>query len=283
VSFSGAPVFARDDASLHFDWGIGSPDPRIPADYFSAKWDSTQWIPAAGNYTILVSSDDGVRVWIDGAIVVDAWYDHAPTLFSATRFLTAGAHAVHVEFYERTGGAMIGVDIGTGGGVPPPVGDVIVDDRGPGWQAGGAASSWRSIAIGNGGHAFWTFNNTYTAPNYNWARWYPNLPRAGNYEVFAYIPGSIGSTVNARYWVYHNNRYDLSARAQAFAHDRWISLGTYYFNARGGENVSLSDVTYECYLCRTLVYDAIKFSLANAKSTPGTQNRLTLPGEPIPF
>jgi hypothetical protein len=37
-------------------------------------------------------------------------------------------------------------------------------------------------------------------------------------------------------------------------------LGTYYFSAGGGENVSLSDVTYECYLCRTLAFDAVKFS-----------------------
>jgi hypothetical protein len=39
-----------------------------------------------------------------------------------------------------------------------------------------------------------------------------------------------------------------------------VSLGTYYFSAAGGEFVSLSDVTYECYLCRTVTWDAVKFS-----------------------
>lgn len=258
MTLSGYPVLTRNDSSVHFDWGYGSPDPSIPPDYFSVKWDATLLLPSTGYYTVLVSSDDGVRVWVDGNLVIDAWYDHAPTLFSANRWFAAGPHAVHVEYYEKTGGAMVGVDINPVG-APPPTGDVIVDDRSAGWQSGGRATSWRD-ANGYGGHAFWTLNNAYTALYYNWARWYPPLPRAGNYEVFAYIPGGIASTTNARYWVYHNNRYDMAARAQAFYANQWMSLGTYYFSAAGGEFVSLSDVTYECSLCRTVAFDALKFS-----------------------
>jgi hypothetical protein len=259
---AGPVAFIRDDPSLHFDWGTGSPAPNIPVDNFSVKWDSTQWLPITGNYTVLVSSDDGVRVWIDGALVIDAWYDHSPTLFSTVRYLGAGAHNVHVEYYEHTVTAMVGVDLlpGTPPPPPPPSGDVIVDDRATGWQSGGSATGWLNTPNGYGGHAFWTFNNAYTAPYYNWARWYPPLARAGYYEVFAYIPPNTATTINARYWVYHNSRYDLAPRAQVFYSNQWMSLGTYYFNAQGGENVSLADVTYECYLCRTLAYDAIKFS-----------------------
>lgn len=265
ISFSGSPALVRDDASLHFIWNTNSPGWPIPADNFSAKWDSVQTVPTTGNYTVLVSSDDGVRVWIDGVIAVDAWYDHAPALFSTTRYLTAGAHNVHVEYYERTGGAMVGVDILPVGSPPPPPppppgGDVIVDDRGSGWQAGGISTQWRNLASGYGGHAFWTYNNAYAQTSYNWARWYPMLPAADNYEVFAYIPAGVSSTTNARYWVYHNGRYDLAVRAQAFYPNQWVSLGTYYFSGTGGEFVSLSDVTYECYLCRTIAFDAVKFS-----------------------
>ncbi len=261
VSLAGPPALVRTDASLHFEWGGWSPGPGIPADYFSARWDSTQNLPVTGNYTVMVSSDDGVRAWIDGVLVVDAWYDHPPTLFTTTRYYTAGPHTVRVEFYERAGGAMVGFDLvpGSGPPPPPPPGEVIVDDKGPGWQAGGKSTSWRNAWTGNGGHSFWTYNNTYVAPLYNWARWYPTLPAAGNYEVFAYIPGGLASTTNARYWIYHNNQYNLAARAQAFFSNQWVSLGTYYFHAQGGENVSLADVTYECYLCRTLVWDAVKF------------------------
>ncbi len=265
ISLSGAPVYYQNDNSLNFNWGNGSPNYAVPVDNFSAKWDSYQNILTTGYYTIVATSDDGVRVWLDGGLVIDGWYDHSPTTFTATRNLAAGPHAFHVEYYERGGGALISVQI-TSGTVPPPPpppppgGDVIVDDLGPGWQAGGKSSSWRGVAAGINNHAFWTFNNTYAAPYYNWARWYPALAAPGNYEVFAYIPAGLGSTLNARYWVYHAGRYNLAQRSQVFYGNQWMSLGTYYFSAGGGEFVSLSDVTYECYLCRTLVFDAVKFS-----------------------
>ncbi len=141
---------------------------------------------------------------------------------------------------------------------PPPSGEVIVDDRGPGWRAGGVYA-WHDAPVGIGNHSFWTLNNTYSSAGYNWARWYPTLPAPGYYEVFAFLPDRIATTLNARYWIYHHSRYDLAPRAQGFYENQWISLGTYYFNALGGEYVSLADVTYECYFCRVVAFDAVKF------------------------
>jgi hypothetical protein len=266
ISLSGAPVYLLNTPGLNFgfNWGGGSPAYSVPVDYFSAKWDAYQNIVTTGNYTIVANSDDGIRVWLDGALVIDGWYDHSSTTFTAVRNLGAGLHAFHVEYYERTGTALVSVQIvpGSTGGPPPGGGEAVVDDLGPGWQAGGASANWRGAATGVNGHAFWTFNNTYAASFYNWARWYPALGAPGNYEVFAFVPSGLGSTLNARYWVYHAGRYDLAPRSQVFYGNQWMSLGTYYFSAAGGnsEFVSLSDVTYECYLCRTIAFDAVKFS-----------------------
>lgn len=256
---AGSPTLTRDEFALNYDWGGGSPGPGVASDHFSAKWDSVQNLAATGNYTIRATSDDGVRVWIDGAIAIDAWYDHPPTTFTSVRYLTAGPHNVHVEYYENGGGAMIRLETALNT-PPPPGGAAIVDDRGPGWQAGGCPSCWRESGSGYGGHSFWTLNNTYSVPGYNWARWTPSLLRAGNYEVSAYIPGGVGNTTNARYWIYHAGSYDLAARNQGSSWNQWVSLGTYYFADSGDENVSLTDVTYECYLCRTIVFDAMRFT-----------------------
>ncbi len=119
VSLSGSPVLTRDDAALNFNWGEGSPGPGVPVD-FSARWDSVQNAPASDNYTITAISDDGVRVWVDGALLIDAWYDHGPTTFTATRYLTSGAHNVRVEYYDRNLGALISVQIGGGGAAVAP-------------------------------------------------------------------------------------------------------------------------------------------------------------------
>lgn len=257
VSLSGAPTVVRNDGAINFNWGEGVPVAGLPADNFSVRWDSTQNIAATGDYVITATSDDGVRVWIDGALVIDGWYNHPPTTFTTTRNLSAGSHNFRVEYYDSGYGAMINVQIG-GTTPPPPGGEVTIDDRGPGWQAGGTGG-WVNSGFGVGGHSFWTLNNTYTAYGYNWARWYALLSTPGYYEVFAFLPDNLGTTLNARYWIRHNNRYDLATRAQGFYPNQWISLGTYYFNAAGGEYVSLADVTYECYLCRSVAFDAVKF------------------------
>jgi hypothetical protein len=263
ISLSGSPVYLRNDTNLNFNWGETIPaGPGVPLDNWSAKWDAYQNL-SAGDYTIIATSDDGVRVWIDGVLAIDGWSDHPPMTFTATRTFTAGLHAFHVEYYDRGGGALVSVQIVPGSTLPPPPpptsSEIVVDDRQVGWQAGGTNANWHNVAAGIGGHSFFTLNNTYAAPYYNWARWYPALPAPGNYEVFAYIPSGIATTLNARYWVYHSGRYDLSPRSQVFYADQWVSLGTFNFSATGGEFVSLSDVTYECYLCKTLAFDAVKF------------------------
>ena len=257
ISLSGAPSLVRDDPDINFQWGTGSPGAAIPPDNFSVRWTTKRQSPG-GYYVLSITSDDGARVWVDGVLLINAWYDRAPTTSSAARSLGAGEHDIRVEYYEHTGNASVVLNIETG--VSPPAGEVVVDDRGVGWTMGGPSAYWHNALGGIGGQSLWTFNNSSSIPDYNWGRWAPTLPHAGNYEVSAYIPGGLGTTLNARYSIFHDQRYDLAMRSQALYADQWMSLGTYYFAALGAENVFLSDITYECYLCRKIVFDAVKFS-----------------------
>ncbi|GAA2669331.1 PA14 domain-containing protein [Actinoplanes palleronii] len=103
-ALTGPPAVTRQDDAVAFDWGGGSPDPALPADGFSARWTKTITYPA-GTYRFVVTGDDGVRVRLDGAIVVDGWSDHGPATFTADLALT-GEHVVTVEYYENGGGAL---------------------------------------------------------------------------------------------------------------------------------------------------------------------------------
>src|SRR4030095_8204309 len=47
------------------------------------------------------TADDGIRVWVDGTQIIDAWIDQSATTYQANRTLTAGEHEVKVEYYER--------------------------------------------------------------------------------------------------------------------------------------------------------------------------------------
>ena len=107
-SLAGAPRLTRIDAGVNFDWGGGSPDASLPVDHFSVRWTGRLTVPATGDYDLATRADDGTRLWIDGRRVIDDWTDHGPVTRSARVHLEAGApHALTLEYYENTGGAMM--------------------------------------------------------------------------------------------------------------------------------------------------------------------------------
>ncbi len=105
MTLSDAPALVRDDAQIDFNWGSGSPAPGvINTDHFSARW--TRTIQATpGRYRFTAISDDGIRVWVDNALIIDQWNVHAHQTFAADWVLTAGSHPVVVEYYENDGWA----------------------------------------------------------------------------------------------------------------------------------------------------------------------------------
>jgi hypothetical protein len=103
---SGLPVFQRDDDTIDFNWGVGSPRPDLPVDNFSARWTRRLKFAQAGVYRFRATSDDGVRVWVGGTLVIDQWHDGSST-YEGQIHLAAGDTDVRVEYYEDTGGAAI--------------------------------------------------------------------------------------------------------------------------------------------------------------------------------
>jgi hypothetical protein len=61
---------------------------------------------AVGTCRLAVTGDDGIRVLVDGDVVIDGWHDQPPTNYHADVAMTAGEHTVVVEYYERSGGAV---------------------------------------------------------------------------------------------------------------------------------------------------------------------------------
>lgn len=104
VTLSGAPALVRDDRNLNFDWGVGSPDPRIFADYFSVRWTKTyETIP--GLYKFSAESDDGLRIWVNGELIFNNWQDQAAGFRTGEYWSNGGPAKVVVEYYEAVGGA----------------------------------------------------------------------------------------------------------------------------------------------------------------------------------
>lgn len=106
VSLTGAIVFSRTDATVNFDWG-SDPGAGVASDNFSVRWSGQVQPLYSESYTFYTTSDDGVRLWINGTQIINNWTDHPATENSGTITLTAGQrYDIRMEFYERTGGAV---------------------------------------------------------------------------------------------------------------------------------------------------------------------------------
>lgn len=102
------PLLSRVDSTVNYDWGTGSPDVRVPVDQFSTRWTGYVKADFSETYTFYATSDDGVRLWVNGQNLVNSWIDQAPTEHSGTITLTAGKwYPLTLEYYENGGGAVI--------------------------------------------------------------------------------------------------------------------------------------------------------------------------------
>ena len=101
-TLSGSPVLVRDEASINYNWGYGSPAPQVPVDHFSARWTANLTL-TPGRYRFSATSDDGVRVWVNNQLIIDAWFDRPAATFTGEFNVGAGSLPVRVEYYENTG------------------------------------------------------------------------------------------------------------------------------------------------------------------------------------
>jgi hypothetical protein len=105
ATLAGAPVMTRDDPQVDFDWGTGPPIPGvIPANDFSVRW-TGRLVLSAGTYSFQTTTDDGVRLWVNGHLLIDRWYDQAVAQHDGRIYLP-GPSDLRMEYYDHTGSAV---------------------------------------------------------------------------------------------------------------------------------------------------------------------------------
>lgn len=104
------------------------------------------------------------------------------------------------------------------------------------------ASNWYSAPYGFNGTMLWTFVSAIN--EVNWGEWRPNLPEAGQWQVWVFVPEQHTTTTYARYTVVHaDGRIEVAINQSGNKHS-WVLLGTFPFKEKGGY-VRLTDVTGE--------------------------------------
>ncbi len=105
---TGEPALRRIDSAIDFQWDDGSPAKEIGIDNFSARWTGKLKPAISGSYELTSASDDGIRVYLDGKLIIDHWSDHAVEARMAKVNLEAGKYYdITVEYYENGGGAVV--------------------------------------------------------------------------------------------------------------------------------------------------------------------------------
>jgi len=75
----------------------------FPTDGWSVRWSGELRVDTPGEYTLIVTSDDGARLWVDGAVVVDAWSAHTVRDDAVEITLEAGRHPIRLEHFDQEG------------------------------------------------------------------------------------------------------------------------------------------------------------------------------------
>ncbi len=119
TSLSGTPGAIQSESSPTHDWGAGSPVASIPADNFSARWTSTQTLEG-GTYQISARADDGVRVVVDGRVVIDQFGFATGQTYTVNIDLSAGTHNFLIEYFEGGGTAFLNFSMTRVGGTGAP-------------------------------------------------------------------------------------------------------------------------------------------------------------------
>lgn len=112
----GNPTYIRVEPQLdtlvYDTTGNGTPVATyIPADQFSGRWTGKITAPTSGVYTFIGRTDDGLRYWIDGELLIDHWQDRGPTDSSSVIYLVGGqSYNFIYEFFENGGGEVAQFD-----------------------------------------------------------------------------------------------------------------------------------------------------------------------------
>jgi uncharacterized protein YraI len=105
-TLSDYPTVIESVTSPSNNWGNGSPAPSILPDNFSARFTSIQQLDS-GDYRVSVRADDGVRVTVDGIVVINEFHGASGSTYTANMTLNQGLHNFMIEYYEASGAAFL--------------------------------------------------------------------------------------------------------------------------------------------------------------------------------
>ncbi|HEX9047335.1 MAG TPA: TIM-barrel domain-containing protein [Verrucomicrobiae bacterium] len=100
ASISNLPALTRTDAKIDFYWREKEPVYDLPKSSFSIRWTGQLTVPATvGDVVLSLTHDEGVRLWVDDQLILDATSPENSRCAAATVKTTAGVpHRLRVDY-----------------------------------------------------------------------------------------------------------------------------------------------------------------------------------------
>jgi beta-glucosidase len=104
----GEPRVKRQDARVDFGWTLNAPARGIPFDWYSVRWTGKLIAPATETVRLGVEANDGLRLWLDGTLLIDDWEkkSYGATL-KEVRLEAGREYDLRLEYFESTGNARV--------------------------------------------------------------------------------------------------------------------------------------------------------------------------------
>jgi hypothetical protein len=99
-SVLGSPLFSDYTDAINYDWAKGGPSGLGRKTNFSIRWTGS-WQFDEGKYIFHADFDDGMNVYIDGALVITSWRQGSQEkVIDKSVTMTPGWHEIKAEYYK---------------------------------------------------------------------------------------------------------------------------------------------------------------------------------------
>jgi hypothetical protein len=108
INFAALPTLTRTDAMVNFNWSSAGPSSLIGQTNFAVRWTGCIQPQYGETYTLTTLADDGVRLWVNGQLLISAWTTNTTTQTNSTAIALKAQqlYNIQMDYFQSTGNAI---------------------------------------------------------------------------------------------------------------------------------------------------------------------------------
>jgi mono/diheme cytochrome c family protein len=113
--FNGSPALVQTNATINFNWSTNGPGASVGTNNFTVLWTGCVQPQFDESYTFITTADDGVRLYVNGQLLVNDWVDktNATAQSNSITLLSQQLYNIELDYYEKTSNSSISLSWGS--------------------------------------------------------------------------------------------------------------------------------------------------------------------------